>query len=166
MGLKSVFKAITSPVKKVFKAFTKIVFKAISWLIPTPDIPDFGVGEFDDFERGILLNKQSNDAAIPVVYGERLIGGTRVFLETSGTDNEFLYMALVMCEGEINSIQEIRVDDKVVTFSGSLTDNTQRTVASSDSNFYKDGVSYITIEPHFGTDSQSCLLYTSPSPRD
>ena len=35
--------------------------KAISWLIPTPDIPDFGVGEFDDFERGILLNKQSND---------------------------------------------------------------------------------------------------------
>ena len=46
MGLKSVFKAITRPVKKVFKAFTKIVMKAISWLIPTPDIPDFGVGEF------------------------------------------------------------------------------------------------------------------------
>jgi len=165
MGLKKVFKAITRPVKKVFKAFTKIVMKAISWLIPTPDIPDFGVGEFDDFERGILLNKQSNDAAIPVVYGERLIGGVRVFLESSGTDNEFLYMALVMCEGEINSIQEIRVDDKVVTFSGSLTDNTQRTVASSDSNFYKDGVSYITIEPHFGTDSQSAssLLSTLSS---
>ena len=165
MGLKSVFKAITRPVKKVFKAFTKIVFKAISWLIPTPDIPDFGVGEFDDFERGILLNKQSNDAAIPVVYGERLIGGTRVFLETSGTDNEFLYMALVMCEGEINSIQEIRVDDKVVTFNGSLTDNTQRTVASSDSNFYKDGASYITIEPHFGSDGQSAssLLSTLSS---
>ncbi len=165
MGLKSVFKAITRPVKKVFKAFTKIVMKAISWLIPTPDIPDFGVGEFDDFERGILLNKQSNDAAIPVVYGERLIGGTRVFLETSGTDNEFLYMALVMCEGEINSIQEIRVDDKVVTFNGSLTDNTQRTVASSDSNFYKDGASYITIEPHFGSDGQSAssLLSTLSS---
>ena len=165
MPLKKVFKAITRPVKKVFKAFTKIVMKAISWLIPTPDIPDFGVGEFDDFERGILLNKQSNDAAIPVVYGERLIGGTRVFLETSGTDNEFLYMALVMCEGEINSIQEIRVDDKVVTFNGSLTDNTQRTVATSDSNFYKDGASYITIEPHFGSDGQSAssLLSTLSS---
>ena len=165
MPFKKVFKAITKPVKKVFKAFTKIVMKAISWLIPTPDIPDFGVGEFDDFERGILLNKQSNDAAIPIVYGERLIGGVRVFLETSGTDNEFLYMALVMCEGEINSIQEIRVDDKVVTFSGSLTDNTQRTVASSDSNFYKDGASYITIEPHFGSDGQSAssLLSTLSS---
>ena len=165
MGLKKVFRAITRPVRKIVKSFQKIVMKAISWLIPTPDIPDFGVGEFDDFERGILLNKQSNDAAVPVVYGERLLGGVRVFLETSGTDNEFLYMALVMCEGEINSIQEIRVDDKVVTFSGSLTDNTQRTVASSDSNFYKDGVSYITIEPHFGTDSQSAssLLSTLSS---
>ena len=149
------FKKIFKPIKKIFKPIIKIFTKAISWLIPTPDIPDFGVGEFDDFERGILLNKQSNDAAIPIVYGERLIGGVRVFLETSGTDNEFLYMALVMCEGEINSIQEIRVDDKVVTFDGSLTDNTQRTVASSDSNFYKDNVSYITIEPHFGSDGQS-----------
>ena len=151
--------------KKAVKTVVKVITKAISWIIPTPDIPDFGVNEFDDFEQGILVNKQSNDAAIPVVYGERLIGGTRVFLETSGTDNEFLYMALVMCEGEINSVQEIRVDDKVVTFDGSLTDNTQRTVASSDSNFYKDGISYITIEPHFGSDSQSAssLLSTLSS---
>ena len=161
MIFKKIFKAVT----KIFKPVVKIFQKAISWLIPTPDIPDFGQSEFDDFEKGILLNKQSNDASIPVVYGERLIGGTRVFLETSGIDNEFLYMALVMCEGEINSIEEIRVDDKVVTFSGALTDNTQRTVASSDSNFYKDGASYITIEPHLGSDGQSAssLLSTLSS---
>ena len=155
LKLPNPFKPIKKAFKKLTKVFTKIFTKFISWLIPTPDIPDFGGSEFDDFERGVLLNKQSNDAAIPVVYGERLIGGIRIFLSTSGTDNEFLYMALVMCEGEINSIQEIRVDDKVVTFDGSLTDNTQRTVASSDSNFYKDNVSYITIEPHFGSDGQS-----------
>ena len=162
-------KIIPKPLRKPVKSFTRAVgsifSKAISWLIPTPDIPDFGVGEFDDFERGILVNKQSNDASIPVVYGERLVGGTRVFLETSGTDNEFLYMALVMSEGEINAISEIRVDDKVVTFTGAMADNTQRTVASSDSNFYKDSVSYITIEPHFGTDGQSAssLLSTLSS---
>ena len=160
-----IFKKIFKAAAKIFKPVVKIFQKAISWLIPTPDIPDFGQSEFDDFEKGILLNKQSNDASNPVVYGERLIGGTRVFLETSGIDNEFLYMALVMCEGEINSIEEIRVDDKVVTFSGALTDNTQRTVASSDSNFYKDGASYITIEPHLGSDGQSAssLLSTLSS---
>ena len=74
-------------------------------------------------------------------------------------------MALVLSEGEINAISEIRVDDKVVTFDGALSDNTQRDVASSDSNFYKDAVSYIRIEPHFGSDSQSAssLLSTLSS---
>jgi len=161
---------IVRSAKKVFKAvrvfnflkninpFVALGIFAVGWLFmrsQKPDVPDYGTNDFEETERGILLNKQSNNASIPVVYGERLLGGTRIFIETSGTDNEFLYVALVLCEGEINSIEEIRVDDKVVSFSGSLTDNTQRTVASSDSNFYKDAVSYITIEPHFGSDGQS-----------
>ena len=152
-------------VKKIIEFPIKVVSKALSWVMPQPEIPEFGETDFDSFEKGILLNKQSNDANIPVVYGERLLGGTRVFLETSGTDNEFLYMALVLCEGEINSIEQIRVDDKVVTFDGAFADNTQRSVASSDSNFYKDAVSYITIEPHLGSDSQtaSSLLSTLSS---
>ena len=170
MGLRSFFKSVTKPVKKIIKAvrifnflgninpFVALGVFAVGWLFmrsQKPDVPDFGTNDFEETERGILINKQSNNASVPVVYGERLIGGTRVFIETSGTDNEFLYIALVLCEGEINSIEEIRVDDKVVTFSGALSDNTQRTVASSDSNFYKDGVSYITVEPHFGSDGQS-----------
>ena len=152
-------------VKKIVEFPIKVVSKALSWLMPQPEIPEFGETDFDSFEKGTLVNKQSNDANIPVVYGERLLGGVRVFLETSGTDNEFLYMALVLCEGEINSIEEIRVDDKVVTFDGALSDNTQRSVASSDGNFYKDSVSYITIEPHLGSDGQSAssLLSTLSS---
>ena len=98
-------------VKKAVKTVVKVVSKAISWIIPTPDIPDFGTGEFDDFETGVLLNKQSNDASIPVIYGERLVGGTRVFLDSGGgSTNQYLYMAIVMCEGEINSIEEIKID--------------------------------------------------------
>ena len=48
---------------------------AIAWLFrpKVPDLPDFGVNEADDFETGVLLNKQSNDANIPVIYGERLV---------------------------------------------------------------------------------------------
>ena len=140
---------------------------AVGWLfmrsMKPPEVPDFGTNDFEQQERGILLNKQSNNSNIPVIYGERLVGGTRVFIETSGTDNEFLYVALVLSEGEINSIEEIRVDDKVVTFDGALTDNTQRSVASSDSNFFKadpnvegsSAESTITIESHFGSDGQS-----------
>lgn len=157
MPFKKIFKAVT----KIFKPIIKIFTKALSWLSPSVDIPDFSVGEFDDFEKGILLNKQSNDASIPVIYGERLVGGTRVFLESSGTDNTYLYMAIVMAEGEINSIEEIRVDDKVVTFASALSDGTAVEVSSSDSNFYKSE-SLIRLEPHFGTDDQtaSTLLST------
>jgi hypothetical protein len=149
------FKKIFKAVKKVVKSVVKIITKPLSWLMPDIDIPDFGTTDFDDFEKGILLNKQSNDASIPVIYGTRLCGGVRVFMETSGTDNTYLYMALVMCEGEINGITEIRVDDKVVTFASSLADNTAVEVASSDSNFYKNSASLIRLEPHFGSDGQS-----------
>mgnify|MGYP003120771941 CR=1 FL=1 len=147
----------------------------LGWVLrpKVPDIPDFGTNEFDDFEKGILINKQSNDANIPVIYGERLTGGVRVFMETSGTDNTYLYMAIVMSEGEINDITEIRIDEKPVTWSGDLTDNVQRTVNSSDSNFFKadpseengSAESTITVEPHFGTDGQSAssLLSTLSS---
>jgi len=169
---------IFKPAVKVFRAvrlfnflgninpFVALGIFAVGWLFTRslkPDVPDFGTNDFEETEKGILINKQSNNASLPIVYGERLIGGTRVFIETSGTDNEFLFVALALCEGEINSIEEIRVDDKVVTFDGALTDNTQRSVASSDSNFFKadpnvegsSAESTITIEPHFGTDGQS-----------
>ena len=164
MGFPNPVKAVKKIVKKAVKVVTKVVSKAVSWLIPTPDIPDFGTGEFDDFETGILLNKQSNDASIPIIYGERLVGGTRVFLDSGGgSTNQYLYMAIVMCEGEINSIEEVRVDDKVVTFASALSDGTEVEVKSTDSNFFKadpnvegsSAESLIRIEPHFGTDGQA-----------
>src|SRR5210317_2080046 len=136
---------------------------AISWALrpKTPDIPDFATNSFDDFEKGILLNKQSNDANIPVVYGERLLGGTRVFVESSGTDNQFLYIALVLSEGEINSIEEILIDDKPVTFASSFTDGNAVEVDSSDSNSDRSSESLIRVEPHFGTDGQSASTLLS-----
>ena len=149
-------------VKKVIKTTVKIVKKVISWIVPKPpDIPDFGTSEFDDFETGILINKQSNDASIPVIYGTRMIGGTRVFMESSGTDNTSLYMAIVLCEGEINDITSIIIDDKTVTWSGDLADATQVTVHTTDGNFYKDSASLITVEPHYGTDGQSASTLLS-----
>jgi len=170
MGFKKFIGRIASPVLR-FLGVNPLVALGVglflSWALrpKVPEIEDFGTNEFDDFERGILLNKQSNDANIPVVYGERLIGGTRVFMETSGTDNTYLYMAIVISEGEINSIEEIRVDDKVVTFASSLSDGTEVEVGSGDSNFYKDSESLIRIQPFFGTDGQSAssLLSTLSS---
>jgi len=169
-SFKRTFSKIVSPVLKVFgvNSFVALgVSLFLSWILrpKVPEIDDFGTNQFDDFERGLLINKQSNDSNIPVIYGERLTGGTRVFMETSGTDNTYLYMAIVMSEGEINDIEEIRVDDKAVTWASTLSDGTEVEVGSGDSNFYKDGESKIRVEPHFGTDGQSAssLLSTLSS---
>jgi hypothetical protein len=148
-------------VNKILDPIVKVFSKALSWLIPEVDIPDFGINEADDFEKGVLLNKQSNDANIPVVYGTRLVGGTRVFVETSGTDNQYLYIAIILAEGEINDVKQITIDDKVVTFASSFSDNTAVEVDSSDSVFYKGGESLIRVEPHYGTDGQSASTLLS-----
>ena len=165
-----VFKSVSKVFKviKTFKFFSKInpwvalgVF-AIGWLYFSsrrPESPDFGDSDFNNFEKGILLNHQSNDMSIPVVYGTRKIGGVRCLVETSGSDHEFLYIGLVLCEGEIESIEKIYIDDKEVTWTGALTNDTSRSVASSDGNFYKDSTSLIEVKAHTGTDVQGqCSL--------
>jgi hypothetical protein len=143
------------------EAVVSVVSSFISWLIPIPEVPDFDTNA--ETEKGVLINKSSNNAQIPVVYGERQVGITRVFLETSGTDNEYLYMAGVLCEGEIQSIEEVYIDDKLVTFASALTHGSVVEVGSSDTNFYKDSISHIQVQAFLGLDNQvsSSILSTS-----
>ena len=132
-----------------------VITTAISYLIsPKPKAPR---QSSQDEAKGVTVSKDSNNNAIPIVYGKRQVGLTRVFVESSGTANEYLYVAGVLSEGGgggITAIDEVYVDDKLVTWSGSLTDGTVRTVNSSDTNFYK-GESLISIQPFFGLDNQS-----------
>jgi hypothetical protein len=116
-----------------------VVSAVISWAL-SPDPEDV-----EEQQDGVLLNKQSNIAQIPVIYGNRKVGGTRVFVETSGADNEYLYIALVLCEGEIQSIGNVWIND----------------VLSTDSKF--SGL--VTINKHLGTDSQTAdtTLTSAPS---
>jgi len=161
MGL---FKSIKRAVSKTFDFVGDLVGDVIGWLMPEPEIPDFGQDFSDENNRGALVNKFNANAHIPIVYGTRKVGGNVVFLETSGTDNQYLYMALVLSEGEVADIDAIFINDNQVTWSGDIADNTQITVASSDANFFS-GSSLITCEPHFGSDSQtaSSLLSTLSS---
>jgi len=96
----------------IFKGFTNLLGDIIGFLV--------GV-DFDDFEdqaKGALVNKQSNIDPIPVVYGQRKIGGVRVFVSTGGgKKNEYLFIALVLCEGEIQAIDEVYINDKISTHS-------------------------------------------------
>jgi hypothetical protein len=114
----------------------------ISWIVPEPDIPDMqaNLDALESKYKGVLVNKTSNIANLPVVYGQRKIGGTLVFVATSGTDNTYLYVVMALCEGEIHSIGDVYINDKLSTdssFSGllSIAKHTGSDAQAADSTF-------------------------------
>jgi hypothetical protein len=92
-------------------------------------------GDTGTISASVLLNKSSNNAPIPLVYGLRKIGGTRVFMEVSGGSNEYLHIVLAVSEGEINSFDNIYIND----------------VLSTDSRFS----GFLNIYKHTGSDTQA-----------
>jgi predicted nucleic acid-binding Zn-ribbon protein len=113
-----------------FKGITGAIGDVIGWLV--------GIEEpnIDDQSRGALVNKQSNIEPIPVIYGQRKVGGTRVFVSTGGSKkNEYLYIALALCEGEVEEIGEVYIND----------------VLSTDAKY--SGL--VTIVKYLGTDAQT-----------
>ena len=145
----------------IVESIVNVVSSFISWLVPVPEVPEFDTPDSEN-AQGVLVNKESNNAQIPVVYGERKLGVTRVYVETSGNDNQYLYVAATLCEGEIESVESIFIDDREVTFDGAFTHGTVREVDSSDSVYYKDGESHIQVQAFLGKDDQvaSSILTT------
>ena len=99
----------------------------------TPDAPE--MPSLDSKAQGILFNDASPVAPIPVVYGSRKVGGTRVFIEASGEENEYLHLVLSLAEGQINAINTVYLND----------------IATTDSKF--DG--FVEVTKYTGSDSQT-----------
>jgi len=111
-----------------------VVFDYVGDML-VPDIPDFSSAG-----RNALVNKAANNAPITVVYGRRKVGGTRVLLETTGTDNEYLHIVIAMSEGEINSFENVYLND----------------IISTDERFDDvDEVSILDIYTHTGSTTQT-----------
>lgn len=69
----------------------------------------------DPGDQGRTVNKSSAVEPIPVVYGLRRLSGTRVFLATGGPDNKYLWLAIALCEGEIQGIRQVWIDGKPIS---------------------------------------------------
>jgi len=88
------------------------------------DVPDYDIGVDQTAAiTGALVAKDSAVASIPVVYGKRMVGATRVFVEAgTGDQAKYLYVAYVLCEGPINGVTKVMLDDKDTGItSGQLT---------------------------------------------
>ena len=102
---------ITNPIVRAFKKVVSFVGDFFGFNIKPMGAPDVGGAEQ---EQGVLLNKSGTNEQIPVIYGFRRVGGTVIFVETNGTNNSYLYVCYVVCEGEIAGIKKILVDDEAL----------------------------------------------------
>lgn len=66
---------------------------------------------------GVLVTKAGTSSPIPVVYGERRLAGTRIFVDSEGSKNNYLHVVEALCEGPIEGCSEILLADEVVATS-------------------------------------------------
>lgn len=93
---------------KIVDIFTWSPLKAIiDWA--TPDQPDTN--------RSIEIQRQGSDNALPVVYGERVVGGVVVHKYVTGDDNEYLNFIVAFCHGPVNSVAQIFLNDRPINSS-------------------------------------------------
>ena len=88
--------------------------------------PKPGGGGAGVTDSGFLLNKGSNVAAIPIVYGDRRMGGIRAYVNTSDSngnvsaddDTEYLHVVLAVAQGASGTSANAIDDITAVQFNG------------------------------------------------
>jgi len=112
--LKRAVRRVVRGIGKIISGLVDAVVDAFSFLTGGMfDMPDMGsVSQAQAEAQGVLINKSGSLNNVPVVYGQRKVGGTIAFVGTDGDRNENLYMAIVLSEGAVHSIadNEIYID--------------------------------------------------------
>ena len=106
--------------------------------------PEFGA----DSQGTLLTNSRGATTAQQIVYGEVRKGGTITYMESNGTNNEYLHQIICLAGHEVNQIGDIYINDQVVTLDGNGN------VTSSDWTD-ADGNSVILIKKFEGSATQN-----------
>jgi hypothetical protein len=87
---------------------------ALNALSPKPSLSNSRTG------GGYSLSGQTGAALDhQIIYGETRVGGVRVYDASTGGSNEFLHRIIAFAGHEVDSYQEIYLNDEVVTIDGS-----------------------------------------------
>ena len=95
---------------------------------------------------GQLITQRNPAADARVVYGKVRTGGTIVHMETIGSKNETMHMAIILSGHEINAISRVYINDEPFTLT------TSGNIFTID---YKGSTSAINFDYLLGTDAQS-----------
>lgn len=96
--------------------------------------------------RGQLVSSRNPAADARVVYGKTRVGGTIVYMESTGAKNETMHMAMVLAGHEINAVSRVYVNDEPFTLTSSGS------IYTID---YKGSTSAINFDYAVGTPAQA-----------
>jgi len=88
---------------------------ALNALTPKPSIGGIG----GTSPRGYQVNSRGSALDHAIIYGRTKVGGAIVFDDTTGTNNKFLHRVIAVAGHEIESFDEIYINDDLVTLDGS-----------------------------------------------
>jgi len=114
---------------------------ALNALTPKPSIG--GIAGSSGGQSGYKVTSSSSVADHQVIYGKTKVAGVRVFDETTGSSNQILHRVVTFTGHEIESFEEIYINDELATVDG----NGNVTSPSRYSGYMK-------IYTHLGTDDQ------------
>lgn len=74
---------------------------------PKPQLPDYSQDRKQAIRSGI--------EPFRIVYGRTLVSGPVVYMGSSGTDNEYLHIVVVVAGHEVDGFEAVHINDKVIT---------------------------------------------------
>ena len=142
-------KGVTRVFTGIFNAIGKFIGGVFGGFMPSMEGFDVQGADASVGADNIKLTKQGTNLDIPVIYGYRRTGGRIIFVETNGTNSEFLYVVYVICEGEIDGIKAIHVDGNKLPVPPNYYPT--QSIQSVSGGRYKDR---LRLEVFRGTESQ------------
>jgi len=117
MSWKKIKRAITGAIKSIVNVVMKVV-SLVSMPFGKPFGGLDGQSQSESFINEVKVNKESGVTNVPIVYGRRRIGGTRVYVGVQKGNSNFLTTITTLAYGgsydAVNGFYKIYIDEKEV----------------------------------------------------
>ena len=86
--------------------------------------------DLDNLSGGVTTTVKESTPSQKIIYGKARVGGSIVFMDITGTDNEYLHMLVCFASHEVESIESIWFNDRKAWESGSAVAPFNATIAT------------------------------------
>lgn len=103
--------------------------------------------------KGYQVNQKGSNLDHQIIYGKTKVAGAIIFDGTTGSSNKYLHRVIAVAGHEVNSFEEIWLNDYKLTLDGNGEVTSATNDGGSTTTTRYNG--YVRVNTHVGTDNQS-----------